>query len=160
SAARGDTVYGFTQTTVVSGLGTIMGAGPDPRNPGPAAMAVTPDGRVLIANLNGVVNIVENGALVATPAISVPVLTAPGTERGLLAMAVDPNFVSNGYVYMYYESPSANSTFTSRLSRFTMTGDTISPASETILKELPAQNTSASIFHMGGALGFGSDGKI
>jgi hypothetical protein len=154
-------VYGYTQSIVVSGLGTIQGAGPDPRNPGPSAMAVTPDGRTLVTNLNGVVSVVSGGAVLPTPAITLPVLSAPGTERGLLGIALDPNFATNGYVYMYYEIPGAGgTTFTSRLSRFTMTGNTISPASELILKELQPENTSGSAFHMGGAIGFGTDGKL
>lgn len=124
-------------------------------------MAVTPDGRTLVATTDGFVKVVQNGGIIATPALALSVLSGAGTDRGLMSIAVDPNFSSNGFVYLYYsKADTGGSTFSNRLSRFTMVGNTITPASETLIKAMPAESISASIFHMGGALGFGKDGKI
>ena len=152
-------ITGFSESTVVSGLGGIPG--PGGQTGGPSGMAVTPDGRVLVSNTNGVVQVVQNGVLVATPAITLSVLTGPGTDRGLISIAVDPNFASNGFVYMFYQSLNpGGTTFDSRLSRFTMTGNTIAAGSETVLKDFGPESVSDNIFHMGGGLAFGADGKL
>ena len=156
------TIGPYSQTTIVSGLGLIAGAGPDNRSPGPSGMAVTPDGRVLITNLDGTVQVVQNGALVASPAIKINVLSVtPASDRGLMSIAVDPHFSSNGYVYLYYVSPDANgTTFHNTLSRFTMTGNTLDPASEHVVIQLPVETISTNVFHMGGGMAFGADGHI
>ena len=96
-------ITGFSESTIVSGLGGIPG--PGGQRGGPSGMAVTPDGRVLVSNTNGVVQVVQNGVLVATPAITLSVLSGPGTDRGLISIAVDPNFASNGFVYNVLSVP-------------------------------------------------------
>ena len=45
-----------------------------------------------------------------------------GQERGLLGVAVDPSFASNGFVYLYY-TRNKTGTCVNRVSRFTMSGD-------------------------------------
>jgi glucose/arabinose dehydrogenase len=77
----------------------------------------------------------------------------PTGERGLLGVALHPDFVSNGYVYVYYTS--TESTTHNRISRFTATGDVA--GSELKLVELP---TLGATNHNGGAMHFGADGKL
>ncbi len=64
------------------------------------AIAFTPDGRVLICLQSGQLRVVKNGSLLSTPAISLSVNTSG--ERGLIGVAVDPNFTTNQYIYLYY----------------------------------------------------------
>jgi glucose/arabinose dehydrogenase len=149
-------ISGFSQSTVVSGI-----SGGGGRANGPSSMAVTPDGRVLITTASGLVRVVENGSMLATPAISLNAFSGAGGEHGLMSVAVDPNFGSNGFVYLYYSQlDPGGSTFHYQLSRFALTGNTIDSASETVIKSLPSASVSTSIFHGGGGLGFGNDGKI
>jgi glucose/arabinose dehydrogenase len=69
---------------------------------------------------------------------------------------VDPAFVSNGYVYVYYtaSTPVAHN----RVSRFTAAGDQAQPGSELVLLDL--NPLSSALNHNGGGLHFGPDGKL
>src|SRR4029077_7857856 len=77
-------------------------------------------------------------------------------ERGLLGVALDPNFQSNHFLYVYYTAttPAVHN----RVSRFTANGDVAVPNSELILLEL--NNLSSATNHNGGAMHFGPDGKL
>ncbi|MEY9128405.1 DUF4082 domain-containing protein [Bradyrhizobium yuanmingense] len=69
----------------------------------PAAMDWTPDGRyMLIAQKNGVVRVVDNGTLRSTPLIDLSTKVNDFGDRGLLGIAVNPNFSTNHYVYLLY----------------------------------------------------------
>lgn len=120
----------------------------------PTAMAFAPDGRLFIAEQRGTLRVVQNGALLATPFISLNV--DQQGERGLLGVAFDPAFGTNNYIYLYYttQTPAVHN----RLSRFTASGNTVSPGSEVVLLEL--DNLSSATNHNGGAIHFGKDGKL
>lgn len=117
-------------------------------------MALAPDGRIFICQQGGALRVVKNDALLATPFITLTVDSSG--ERGLLGVAFDPDFLDNHYVYLYYTAttPAAHN----RISRFTANGDTTDPASEAILLEL--NNLSSATNHNGGAIHFGSDGRL
>ncbi len=117
------------------------------------AMAWSPDGRLFICEQGGSVRVVKNGVLLATPFVTVS--TSANGERGLLGVAFDPQFGSNGRVYLYYTTSSGG--VHNRVSRFTANGD-VAQAGETILVDLPG--LSAATNHNGGALHFGPDGKL
>ncbi|MGY3290092.1 glucose/arabinose dehydrogenase [Bradyrhizobium sp. LM3.6] len=69
----------------------------------PAAMDWTPDGRyMLVAQKDGVVRVVDNGTLRSTPLIDLSAEVNDFGDRGLLGIAVNPNFASNHYVYLLY----------------------------------------------------------
>lgn len=116
----------------------------------PTAMAFTPDGRVLICQQGGQLRVVKNGSLLSTPAITLTINSSG--ERGLIGIAVDPNFATNQFIYLYYTNTSGPH---NRVSRFTMTGDVA--GSETPILDLPTLNA---IYHNGGGLAFGNDGKL
>src|SRR5262249_52730106 len=77
-------------------------------------------------------------------------------ERGLLGITLDPDFDNNHYVYVYYSASSP--TGHNRVSRLTADGDKMLPGSEHVLLDLPSIGTA--IWHMGGAIHFGTDGKL
>src|SRR5689334_14982285 len=116
----------------------------------PTAMAFTPDGRILICQQGGQLRVVKNGSLLSTPAITLTVNSSG--ERGLIGIAVDPNFATNQFIYLYYTNTSGPH---NRVSRFTMTGDVA--GSETPILDLPTLNA---IYHNGGGMTFGNDGKL
>ncbi|GLH74085.1 hypothetical protein GETHLI_25870 [Geothrix limicola] len=132
----------FSVATVVSGLAQ------------PTAMALVPDGRILVCEQGGTLRVVKGGTLLATPFLTVPV-SASG-ERGLIGVTVDPAFATNGYVYVYYTAPTP--AVHNRLSRFTASGDQAQPGSEVVLLDL--DNLSSATNHNGGGLHFGPDGKL
>ncbi len=68
----------------------------------PTAMAFTPDGRMLITTQPGQLRVFKEDALLREPALDLSKKTCSNSERGLLGVALDPDFSSNGYVYLYY----------------------------------------------------------
>ncbi len=131
---------GFTQTVAASGLAN------------PTSMTIAPDGRIFITEQGGNLRI-WNGSLLAAPFLQIDV-DSQG-ERGLLGVALDPQFAANGFVYVYYtvgSSPSHN-----RVSRFLANGNSAVAGSETILLDL---DDLIPTNHNGGALHFGPDGKL
>lgn len=73
---------GFSLDTVASGLGT------------PTAFAFLPDGRILIAQQNGVVRIVKDGKLQSAPFIDISSKVNNYWDRGLLGIVADANFAT------------------------------------------------------------------
>ena len=71
--------------------------------PQPTALAFTPDGRLLVTSKPGQLRVIHGGALLPD-AGDRPVATgsARRVERGLLGVAVDPDFQTNQRVYLYY----------------------------------------------------------
>ena len=121
---------------------------------GSTAIAQAPDGRMFVAQQGGALRVVKNGALLAAPFMQLSVDAAG--ERGLIGVALHPGFASNGFVYVYYTSTEGGSH--NRISRFTANGDLMLTGSEVKLVDLP--NLSSATNHNGGALHFGSDGKL
>ena len=124
----------------------------------PTVMTMLPDGRILIGQQAGTVKLVKNGSLVAGNALSITVDASGGdyTERGLIGITSDPNFATNGYIYIFYTTTVGGTH--NKVSRFKMTGDVIDPASETLITDLDPLSTATN--HNGGALHFGLDGKL
>jgi glucose/arabinose dehydrogenase len=141
AAAAATLPTGFTESLVASGLSS------------PTTMAFAPDGRLFVAEQGGALRVIKNGTLLSTPFLTLPV--SSDGERGLLGVAFDPGFASNGFVYVYYTATSP--TVHNRVSRFTASGDTAVPGSEVAILDL--ETLEASI-HNGGALQFGPDGKL
>jgi glucose/arabinose dehydrogenase len=137
---------GFNLATVASGMNAV-GTG----------MAFAPDGRLFICEQDGDLRVIKNGALLPTPFLTLAV--NDDGERGLLGVAFHPNFAGNRYLYVYYTTTSGGSH--NRISRFTAdpaNPDVVLAASESVLVNLP--NLSSATNHNGGALNFGSDGKL
>jgi putative heme-binding domain-containing protein len=138
---------GFTAATVAAGL------------TGATALAVAPDGRVFVCEQTGALRVVRGDRLQPAPLLTVPVDSR--WERGLIGVCLDPSFVENGYIYITYikNEPYPHH----RVSRFTARGDVASPTSEVVLLEGDDQRTLGGTVpagHQGGAIHFGSDGKL
>ena len=118
------------------------------------AFAQAPDGRLFVAEQGGTLRVVKNGALLATPFVSIAV-DASG-ERGLIGVALSPTFATDGFVYVY-ATRTAGGTH-NRISRFTAAGDVAAGGSETTLVDLPT--LSGATNHNGGGMRFGADGKL
>ncbi|HEV2105876.1 MAG TPA: PQQ-dependent sugar dehydrogenase, partial [Candidatus Eisenbacteria bacterium] len=103
----------------------------DLQNPAPTAsfnlptqVAFLPDGRWLVAEKAGVVWILTGGIKSAKPLWDGQAEVLSPFDRGLLSIAVDPNYFVNHYVYFLYTvDPDSNNTDTSpiafgRLTRY------------------------------------------
>src|SRR5918997_1687328 len=133
----------------------------------PTALAFTPDGRMLVATQPGQLRVHKDGTLLQTPALNISGRICSNSERGLLGVAVDPNFSANHYVYVYYThnkfgvcptgQPTNPNNPVNRVSRFVMSGDAVDPATEKVLiNDIPSPNGN----HNSGDLGFGKDGYL
>ena len=105
---------GFTDSVHVSGLAS------------PVAMEFAPDGRLFVCQKGGALRVITTaGALLPAPFMTLGVDAA--NERGLLGIAFDPQFASNGWLYCYYTVPGTPAH--NRVSRFTASGDLVVPGS-------------------------------
>jgi glucose/arabinose dehydrogenase len=123
----------------------------------PWSVALAPDGRLFVTERPGRVRIVRFGAgggLDARPWATLPARANPDAERGLLGIALDPDFARNGYVYLYYSYAGAGGATLNRLVR--MRDASGVGSDETILLD----NIPGSSNHDGGRIAFGPDGKL
>lgn len=136
---------GFSETLVTGGLNQ------------PIAFDFAPDGRIFLTEKVGKVRIIKDGQLLPTPFVTLPVDSS--SERGLLGVALDPQFSENGYVYVYY-TRLMNSPIKNRVSRFTVSAsnpDIADISTERILVDnIPGEHG----WHNGGDLHFAPDGTL
>lgn len=135
---------GFTyQPVVQSGLANAT------------AMAFAPDGRLFLTErVTGRIRIVQNGVLQAAPWATIAVNSGGSSaEQGLLGIAIDPGFLSNRHVYVYYTDPSGNESVIARLQEQNGVGTNL-----TVLS--PAGALPSLLYHNGGPLLFGTDGTL
>jgi len=123
----------------------------------PWAMALAPDGRLFVTERPGRVRIVRlgtGGGLDPRPWATVPARANPDAERGLLGIALDPDFARSPFVYLYYSYAGAGGATLNRLVRMRDTSGIGSE--ETILLD----GIPGSANHDGGRIAFGPDGKL
>ncbi|MFC4533494.1 ThuA domain-containing protein [Sphaerisporangium dianthi] len=116
----------------------------DDNTSNPMMLDVAKDGRVFYIDRLGDVKIVKTGGGTVTAA-HLNVFTA--NESGLLGLALDPGFDSNHWLYLYHSPAGEN---VDRLSRFTVTGDSLDMSSEKKILDVPVQR--AECCHHGGGM--------
>ena len=84
---------GFSVSTVLSNLGAGPGGNP-------TSFAYAPDGRIFVARKTGVLNVWDNG--VQHVYVDLRNVVNSYQSRGLIGLALDPNFASNGRVYLLF----------------------------------------------------------
>lgn len=139
---------GFQVDTLASGL------------PQPLDILFLPDGRILIANRAGELQVYAAGAVAAIGAVP-SVLT--GGESGLLSIEIDSSFAQTGHIYVFYSS---TVDVFRHLDRFELLGDLTDPSSTNLSLNLASRRVlldaipDASPFHNGGTARFGPDGML
>lgn len=125
----------------------------------PTAIAFTPDGRLLATTQGGALRVIQNGSLLPTAALTFSASSiCTNSERGLLGVAVSPNFSSNRRIFLFYTFKTPSTTCVNRVSRFTLPDtNVIDPASETVLID---NMPSTAGNHNAGDLIFGRDGFL
>jgi glucose/arabinose dehydrogenase len=147
AAAQAQTLpTGFTPTNLItSGLSS------------PTCFCVAPDGRIFIGQQGGAIRVWKSGGgLLTAPFHQFTVISS--VERGLIGLALDPNFAANGYVYAHITrtSPTQGGAIV-RVTASAANPDVAAPGSQV---ELFFVGDSTSDAHVGGALRFGPDGKL
>jgi glucose/arabinose dehydrogenase/PKD repeat protein len=161
-AGAGTLPAGFQDTVAISGLNH------------PTAVRFAADGRVFVAQKNGIVKVFSS--VTATTGTTFADLRAEVDDywdRGLLGLALDPQFPTRPYVYVLYSydaplggtapvwndgcaDPTGNGCVISgKLSRLTASGN-VAVGEQTLIRDWCQQYPSHSI----GALAFGPDGYL
>ncbi len=124
----------------------------------PTSIATLPDGRVLVTLKAGLLHVVENGNVLPTPALDLRNDLCTSSEEGLESVAVDPEFGSNGQIYLYYTARRAGEfcqDAVNRVVRYRLNGNTAESPS-VLLDNIPTPGNA----HNGGNLEFGPDGLL
>lgn len=136
----------FSYTTLASGLSR------------PVAVIQPPgDARLFVVEqrngTTGRIRVYKNGALLATPYLSIPNVSVD-QEQGLLGLAFDPNFQTNFRFYVNYTN-AAGDTVVARYSASSATTD-VANTTPTAILTIDQPDTN----HNGGSLVFGADGYL
>jgi uncharacterized repeat protein (TIGR01451 family) len=147
---------GFAQTQLAHGLSKPILLAFPPGSPGGTGAS----GDMWIGEQGGTIVDYRGGAVAPTPVVTLPNVYSSG-ENGLLGLAFDPGYASNGHVYISYTVATTDSSGTvvpyTRLSRFTASGGVISPSTEQVLLQ---GNQVQNGHHPGNDLHVGPDGKL
>ena len=111
----------------------------------PWAIDFLPSGEMVFTEREGKVNLWNGNDVRVIGEIEVSEIS----ESGLAGIAVDPDFETNGFVYVYYTHNKGN-----RVSRFILENN-ILKSEFILLDEIPSAQ-----FHDGGRIKFGPDGKL
>ena len=120
----------------------------------PTELAIASDGRVFYTERGGRVKVYKPGTNEVVVAAQLDVFFE--NENGLMGIALDPKFDSNGWIYLYYSPARADQQ--QYLSRFTLTGDQLDLGSEIVVLAIPHQRDICC--HYGGSLTFGPQGNL
>jgi glucose/arabinose dehydrogenase len=123
----------------------------------PWAMDMAPDGRLFVTERPGRVRIVrlgQGGGLQREPWATLPARANLDAERGLLGLALDPDFAREPFVYLYYSYTGPGGSTLNRLVRMRDQGG-VGVDATTLLDGIPGSSN-----HDGGRIKFGPDGKL
>lgn len=115
------------------------------------------DDRLFVVERNGRIRIIEaDGNVLSDPFLNInPIVNSGASEQGLLGLAFHPDYLNNGYFYVYYTDNSEDT----QVSRFSVSDDDpniADPDSEE--KILDANQPFWN--HNGGCIKFGPDGYL
>jgi glucose/arabinose dehydrogenase len=118
----------------------------------PWSLVFAPDGRMFVTERPGRVRLVEGNVLRPEPALTVEGVYAQG-EAGALGMAIDPQFDSNRWVYVYH-TERAGAGAVNRVARYREVNGRL------VERVLLLDSIPAATIHDGGRIRFGPDGLL
>lgn len=116
----------------------------------PWSIVFSPDDRIFFTERKGSLRVIENNQLNPNPIAS---FSVGGGEGGLLGIALDPNFEENHFVYLYQTYNEFLSTF-NKIVRYKESDNKL-VEEKILLDKIPG-----AIYHDGGRIKFGPDGKL
>ncbi|MGG4197399.1 PQQ-dependent sugar dehydrogenase [Paenibacillus jamilae] len=123
----------------------------------PWAVDFAPDGRIFFTERNsGRVRVIVNGKLKSTPVITLgsPFYYMPKSEGGLLGLALDPNFATNHYMYIYHSYKTSDNKVANQVVRL-KENNNIATVDKVLITNLPG-----AVYHNGGRMKIGPDNKL
>ncbi len=135
----------------------------DQNTSAPFAIDVADDGKVFYTELvRGQLRMYDPTSQAVTTVLSLPVYS--GGEDGLLGVALDPDFTTNGHIFLYRSAESPDNAnpdnFWSTVSRFTFENGSVDPASEKVIIKIPARRLPDEPGHTGGGLDIDDKGNL
>lgn len=136
----------------------------------PTGIAFLPDGRLLVCQKEGTLFVVQNGSKIG-PIVDIKNVVLNQGDRGLLDVAVDPDFDTNRRIYLLYTvDPDSNTVDTNddaygKLVSYQMTttsSNTVDLASRRVLfgRTWTEGPTSTSVTHTIGSVRWGADKSL
>lgn len=138
---------------IAQGLDTPWGIAFLPASPNQDTSQGGPGGNMLVTERKGSVRLVTNNELQSTPVANISGVKEIG-EGGLLGIALDPEFTSNKFVYLYYTYGTSGNNTQNRVVRMKYENNTLSNQ-EIIIDKIPGASN-----HNGGRIKFGPDGYL
>jgi len=118
----------------------------------PWELRFLPDGRQIFTERIGQVKIVENGKVLAEPALVLP--AAQGNKMGLLGLVLAPDFGKTGHLFLAWDKEIGERRFELRMERYRLEGNKLVEP-KTIIEGIAANQN-----HTGCRLEFGQDGML
>jgi cytochrome c len=124
----------------------------------PMEMSIAADGRIFVAERPGKVKLIDP-AKPGASATLIDLKTDTRCESGLIGLALDPNFETNGWIWLYHTVRiDDNAYHEHHLGRFTYADGKIDPKSEKVLLKVRASFEKR--IHEAGSIGFDADGLL
>lgn len=116
------------------------------------------DERLFVVQRTGAIRIVQpDGTVLPTPFINLSsIITASGSEQGVLGLAFDPDYANNGYFYVNYTGTGGGATRIARYQVSASDPNVADPATAQVLYSVTQPFTN----HNAGDLEFGPDGYL
>lgn len=112
------------------------------------------DGRLLVVEKGGRIQVVEEGKLRTTPFIDLRSVVSTRSEQGLLSIAFHPDYASNRYIYLNF----TNRQGATEVVRYTVDPDRLIADPQSAVRLLTIAQPAAN--HNGGMMAFGPDGYL
>jgi glucose/arabinose dehydrogenase len=112
------------------------------------------DSRLFVVEQAGRIRVIRNGSVLPQPFLDIASRVRSGGEQGLLSVAFDPNYRSNGYFYVNFTDRSGDT----RIERFKVSSnaDVADPQSSKLVLGIDQPYSN----HNGGLVMFGPDGML
>ncbi len=116
--------------------------------------------RMMVVEQRGVVKLIKNGVLQATPFLDIDSTVPEQTYSGLFGIAFHPNYATNGKFYLHHTTgtTSAIVVWIVEYTRSSTNPDLADSASRRVIMRLASPSTQG--YHLGGSLCFGPDGYL
>lgn len=122
----------------------------------PWAMAEIDEGDLLVTEREGRLRLIDDGALVTAPISGLPDDILAEGQGGLMGLALDPEFATNGKVYICYSKDMGETNTTAVISATLSADRTELTNVKEIFKATPRETS----YHFGGRLAFLPDGSL
>lgn len=121
-------------------------------------LAFLPDGRMLVTERAGRLRVITPDGSISPAVEGLPAIMVKG-QGGLLGLALDPNYATNGLIYWSYSEPQADGTNNTAVARGRLV-DGATPRMQDVQVIFHQQPSLESNLHFGGRLVFARDGKL